>query len=146
MKHLKNFDELNELNTATYKNAASKLKEKHPGRAKELEDHANKQMFGDAKLLIHGDIEVQLSDIFYYPGERLFSTGKKHGFIEIYKLGGKTWISDRKSANMFMKALKNGNFNIEETSDKNREEEYKKYVLKRIEDENISINDLYETK
>ena len=143
MKHLKNFNELNELNTDTYRSAAKKLQDKHPGRAKDLNDFADERSGVDETILIHGDIEVTLSDIEYYPDERLFSTNKNNNYIEVYKLNGKTWISDRKSAMKFKKMLLAGNFKIEESFDKNDYAGYFKAVKDRME--TTSINDMYTT-
>jgi len=142
MKHIKTFEQLNELNISTYRNAADKLKDRHPSRAKELNDFADKKSFSDIEILVHGDIKIKLSDIEFYPDERIFSTGNNiPKFINIYKLNGNSNISDRKSAIAFKKMLMSGDFKIEKSFSKDMYEEYKSFVKDAIE--KISINDLY---
>jgi len=141
MKHLKTFDQLNELNISTYRNAADKLKDNHPSRAKELNNFADSKSFGD--IIVYGDIKIKLSNIEYYPDEKLFTTGENSSpkFVDVYKLNGKSNISDRKSANAFKKMLMSGNFKIEKSFPKDKYEDYKSYVKEIIE--KISINNLY---
>ena len=148
MIHLKTFEQLNELNTATYRSAANKLQDKHPSRAKELNDFAFKSANNEMDINIIGDLKIKLSDIIYYPQEKLFKTGRHTTpkLIYVYELGNnKSYISDRKSANAFRKMLLNGSFKLDDSGYSPQQESDIKEEVKEMAT-NLSVNDMYETE
>ena len=139
MRHIKSFNELNELNAETYRSAANKLKDNHPTRAKELDDYATLVDGGNQTINVSfKDEPIKVSEIIYYPDSREFCDEKIN---QIYKLNGKTNITDRKSAMKFKKYILNSKFKIEKSFPKEEFDNYRYSVRNRLE--KISINDLY---
>jgi hypothetical protein len=146
MKNVNNWEKFNELNAETYFSAADKLRYRHPKRAEKLtkygHDVIKKEDVNSGELVtVLG--KTYLSRIVVISNQEndiaFLGVNDDDDDFPIYSYDGRTSITDRKNARIFLDYLLSNKWSEQKDSKKlyHRAEEYLE------EFKNMSINDFY---
>ena len=146
MKNVNNWKKFNELNSETYLSAADKLRNKHPDRAKELNNYGKFRRWEedeDSGSLKTAQGETYLANIEVISNQEndvaFMGVNDDGDLFPIYSYDGRTSITDRKNARIFKNYLLSDKwFDTEDSNNLNKSiEEYYEEFKK------LSVNDLY---